>query len=319
MKFVFFVIIALIAGAKCQHGHEITAPKTLKNTPMDDVNDSLKYIKHFKYWWHTLHVNMIDKQCVVDKYTELNLLAYIPSEVNENFPKQIRSSRYLALNMFVVVVTRCIKQYDAIMDYFYENLMTTHILYNALKDEPEFKTYSDMIMCANYHAETKNISEVHTYNLKYKMDNKTQTQCDGWIAEFKVFRKEVTDNFCGTDGTIDVRCFYTFFDSFEKLALKHVLLMQVELTTEQRKETRIRFKKNWSTLMDSALVCGGKVLPEVLRITRDGTTSGGTHKTRFSFFDSTKVLHPSYHHDNGPLPPPQYVYPPLLSSHPNRL
>lgn len=300
MMFVIFAVIALITGAKCspQHGSEITeTPEITENTPMDDVITLLKFINdnERKMLWV---VNMVDKQCVVDKYSDLKLLAYIPSETNKIDLKKITSERNLSTMMFTLVIVMCNRRFDAFMDYAFENLMTTHILYNAMKDEPEFKTYSDMITCANYHAETKNMTDVNTYNLNFKIDD--QKQCDEWIAQAKTFKKYVTDDYYKNEEGFDVGCVDTVADSLEELLLKQILLMQVELPTEQKKEKRIHFKESFSTILDSFLVCNGKITREVLEHSRNAEKLGIALEPRFLFF-SYKESIPLY--ERPALPP----------------
>lgn len=312
MKFIFFAIIALLTGAKCEPQHEPDtgkAPEVVGNTTMDDINAILKMIKGEARLRALTY--MVDKQCIVDKYSELNLLAYIPSEKNEKkkiHPKKINSARNLALNMFIAVVARCNKKFDAVVDYVFENSMTTHILYNAMKDEPDFKMTSDVITCVNFYAEQKNITDVHMYNLKYKMDEKTQQQCDELIEDSKHIKKDATDHFGNSEGEYEVGCVYKLVDSLEKFLLEHALLMQVELPADQKQEKRISFKKNFSTIADSAILCAGKILPEVLKHTKNAEKLGKTHKHRFSFLGYKGRTR------EQPAPPPLQAPP-----HPNAL
>ena len=210
-------------------------------------------------------IHGIDKKCVLShykKYNAVNLASELNKlmeedeqrDVNEEKTPEEKAKAHFPVLAALLFGIPCNKNFDAYLEYFFENIMTFQVLYKAFADEPEFKEYIDYVTCANAYAiDHKYIdSHEHTYitevaNTEVCESNKEMAKqiVDGTVEEVLSSFKVTTNKECYKKALLKI----------ESFVLHYVLLIQVELTDVQRIQERTNFIKDFHDIVDGIAHC----------------------------------------------------------------
>lgn len=149
----------------------------------------------------------------------------------------------------------CSSKLDVHVDYIFDTLMIHHALLTTYFEDPEFKEYSEWLTCANNYAVEHKILDPTVYNFTYKLEGLQEEICMELVEQVNMFEAV---------GKMEARRFFErncamkFVPQLRNFILKYVLLIQVDLTVDQRQQERINFNKDFKTILTNMLECAQK-------------------------------------------------------------
>lgn len=188
----------------------------------------------------------IDMECAVDEIKQKGFTQKLADLTNKN----VRLNKHEELQLAIIMVKsgmKCSTKTRPLTAFMFDAVMSFGHIVRAFKDEPELTEQNFMMRCANDYAVKKNLIN-QEYNFDRQMKNTNEEQkCNDFEtktvqmmmmylpAEPKCIRQQAEKNF--------------------EMALRTVLLTQVELTTEQRKIEMNRFHDSMMIVLDDDATC----------------------------------------------------------------
>lgn len=264
MKFLLLVVFGLVAGVFCAPSSDETTE--INMLEVSDVNENMQKItemieflsnntkdsKGSEKMLMTMALNSLDTSCMLTQYEKFKLLNMIPLTDGENLDD--------TKLVFFGIAAICSSKSFALLDFAFENLMTHRILLEALINDSEMMEYKNMIWCANNYAVKNGIVDPQVYNLKYQLTEETEEMCQDWVAQLKF---QILPMKMMTRKQFGRGCITSVISRIEKLALKTVLLLQVDLTDVQKKTEKKSFIKGARKIMEDLLKCAGQEKTEM--------------------------------------------------------
>lgn len=130
--------------------------------------------------------------------------------------------------------------------------MTSNVLVRGFFDDPVLEEYTDMLICANNFSISNGYWNNEIYPLRYEMTNEKSEKCkDSMGAALFVdfILKGITLQIFNRSCSISVLK-QTFL-----VTLRTILLMEVELTNDQKTQEKISFVENIHQIMENILIC----------------------------------------------------------------
>lgn len=260
--FLFFIILSIsgcfINGTQCapqgESDHSEISAISSDDNILDGINKILTRTRgnlenNFEKTIYNVIVKSLDKQCMVDQYKLFNLIDAVPNEENI---RGIKSGKTIAV--FFDIVTLCSSKTDVLLEYAFKNLMTHQILLKAFIDDPALKEFSTMLKCANKYAVDRKILDPSTLNLEYTFDTeKEEADCAEMIEQYQMILLLYVDDFRRAFGST---C--TIISEAEKLVVKYVLKIQIDMSSEQKSSEKKSLVEEAHIILKDFLRCAAQ-------------------------------------------------------------
>lgn len=263
MKKFTFVLVVLVVGINCVASQRSMDPNDIfiqaPSTPLK-TSSNRRISSGFFAFVFTVLKNSIDNQCVLDEYEKHNATSRIPSNAElSSFIDGIENSRNvlelieritkcdskaLSAQIYIGTALSCSTKFNLIADYVYEFLMMQNVLYKALENETnrQIKKNMDIFPCANRFAINENIVDSQQYQLPTDGD---LVDCDQMTEMFKGWAIESgNESCCSKNSKLFMRHFTKYF-----------LLIQVEMTPEQKQLERKNFERDAREVVTNIKTC----------------------------------------------------------------
>ena len=249
-----FSFAFLITFAACVYG----APSDTEITPVTDEK-TMKYVNEMfdslanpsgpKEELMKDILDGIDRKCIFNQYKKYNFEDQVFSKENE----RMKNSEVSKIAV-IIFATQCDTSVDALLEYFFENFMTFRILYKAFADEPEIKDYIDRVRCLSAYAVNHKIVDTTTYTFKTEVDNSERCEAEkqmirGLADEF------ISDTITQLEAGDSQDCLQKSMTTAENYILRNALLIQIDLTDEQKVTERQNFVKDMHKLLEDVIHC----------------------------------------------------------------
>jgi hypothetical protein len=199
---------------------------------MKNLEDKLKY-NEYASWWEQILERLFyptfDRMCILDRYKEKNIIERISS-----------------------VAFTCSSKTDLLLETLFDVVMSLHPLIKAYIDDSQYDKYLQMLICANSHAIDMNILDPSVYDFKHEVSAENQDECNDlidlkneWISKMRVDIRKQTKRPCSI----------RIASAVEKILIKIVLLVQVELTEQQKNQERSTFVMQTRQVLQDILTC----------------------------------------------------------------
>jgi len=210
------------------------------------INDLLEKFKEKGSMNHQLSpvvaviAKSFDEECMLEKYKEHNFAELVPTDEM----MAVGGLRPIAaMSAFIDVALLCNNKTDALLKFMFENYMSHEVLFKAFIGEPEFKHYADVLKCANKHAIEMKLLDPSMFDIDVEM---TEEKCKEMIVTSNAQLIQSVEK--QTQKNITAIAF-----EVEEFALKYGLLIQVELTQEQKIEERAKFVMDAHKILEDIL------------------------------------------------------------------
>jgi hypothetical protein len=213
----------------------------------------------------SLFLKKIDRECILSEFKKHNFVNQIPSaQVNvESLTNPRVKNQPLSEFVLMFFAGTCYKNLDVLLEYAFESFMTINILFKTFINEPEFKLwFADKLKCASSYAVSHNILDPKVYNFDYDISEGEKNACES----FKNEARKMIDG--ATNGFFDVvtdnkECYKNIFTNFENYLLRYSLLVQVELTDEQKRQERTSFISDFHKYVEDFVSCAAVQLKNI--------------------------------------------------------
>jgi hypothetical protein len=196
--------------------------------------------------------NSLDKKCMLNQYLKHNITDMIP---RKDMMQVEGFERELSQIVFMDAAVMCSSKLYALLDYTFENLMTHRILVEAFIEDPEMKEYKEMLTCANNYAVKNGIMDPQVYDLKHELTSEMDELCEDYVEQAKYtilsFKMMVREEF-------NRSCSAKIVSKMEKLVLKNMLLLQVDLADDQKRMEKKMFVKNVRQILEDIMKCAAQ-------------------------------------------------------------
>jgi hypothetical protein len=190
-------------------------------------------------------LHSVDKSCVLDHYKNHGLIDKVPS------PKALGKAD---ANIMILAgfAKACSTKTDIFIEFVFEAFMSTHSLLKAFIYEPEFKESADMLLCATSYAVKNKYLDPQVYKINYTLPETAGAECNMLIEKVE---KEITHAQTEFQQIMSVECVKEVFEDAKNILLKYAVLVQVDLTGEQKKELRDKFVKEVRENDEKLVLC----------------------------------------------------------------
>lgn len=192
----------------------------------------------------------IDKACVLNHYKNHGLVDKIPDFKNSKFSE-------IDLLILSGFAKACSSKIENMLSFVFEAFMSAHFLLEIYLHEPEFKEFNEMLMCANNYAFNNKYLDSEVYMINHTLPAENETSCRLMIEGVE---KEISHTQVTYQRYLPAECVKEIFDDAKKILLKYALLIQIDLTAEQKKELRSKFIADVRKNDEKMIICTGNVL-----------------------------------------------------------
>jgi hypothetical protein len=233
------VVLVLIASGISSSVSEISDEAFMKR--LNDVLEFFFYLDlKIAITQHLLYPSF-DRQCILDKYKEKNMTERIPSDRSEADGV-----------MFWSVAFTCSSKLDILLETAFDMLMSHHPLIKAFFADPAYDKYLQLLICANSHAVDSNILDSSVYDFKHEVSPQNQDECNDlidrkneWISEMRAEIRKQSKRPCSI----------RIATSMKQILVKNVLLVQVDLTDQQKNQEKSSLVKQTRQVLQDILTC----------------------------------------------------------------
>lgn len=254
MKFIIALIIAFAATDNVAQGL-LTDDEAIKLINENIFAGEQEQYKDNKF--ANSFVDKVDRKCVLNHLKKYNAVDETLQDLKEEDYTRLEviqhedSSRLLVL----LISAMCFENLDSFLDYTFESLMTLNILYKAFINEPEFKEYAENVRCFTAYAIDHKILDAQTYKLNTVVNE--SEMCERKKENVREnFDHQFVMSFFKSYNIKNQVCFETAFSRVENFILHSILLIQIELTDDQRVLEKNNFIKDIRSIAEDLSVCG---------------------------------------------------------------
>lgn len=270
MKLTIFLVIALFGVAFCAPQNEVHPATTDEEViaTIDEVIEELieplsgKFGKTSYFEGYVVKaIQHIKKECIIASYKKHSSLDMIPTA--QNLAKlPTKKAKTKAGITFFVALASCYKKGDVILEYIFESFMTNGILIRAFIDEPAFKKHADFVACANYYSTKNHFWDPKEYNFTPKPVS-DEDMCDeitamGDLAFIQAAQDAYSSVFAED---YNKKCYRGVALKLKAFVVKTVVLLQVEMTDDKKREERAHFVKDFYAILEDFVTCNSIPAP----------------------------------------------------------
>lgn len=170
-----------------------------------------------------------DAKCIEREYERNGLLHLIPT-----LGESLRETNFDDVALFASFVIMCSTIKDEVLEVKFDQLISERGPLAIIRNDPLFRNFSDHLECFKVYAVGQNLLNSSVVDVNATHDD------DDCLTAVEIFRREFTID-AGHHLTHDRSQCLERATSFDKSTLKYLLLMQLELTAEQRTTERKQF------------------------------------------------------------------------------
>lgn len=193
-----------------------------------------------------IYLKSIDRQCMLDHYKKNNMIEKMPGKVNVDIHDDF--SWKMILFSFA---TMCSNKLDLALDFAFDNLQSHHKLLNALKDDEDLKEYFEVLECVNGYALSKGVLDPAVHKVSHKDDE----ACGRTSVEIRSMTLSMQRDILET---IQRPCSLTLFSAFENMILRQMILVQMDLSAEQKNQEKMSLIKEAREFLNQITVCAAR-------------------------------------------------------------
>jgi hypothetical protein len=248
MKFFLLVVAFLAVGAVADDEYFVSEEDGVKL--FDAFWDSLKedYAQKDNFGFLQIAERSFDKHCMYNKYKDANLLKFINAQyiVDHKFDKKMIQFAFLSVSV------QCSNKADVFAEFLFENLLTYHIIYKSVMKEPALRNFTHFVNYANKYAVDNHYIDETIYGTKVNFDIDNEDN----YSEFREIVKIATGIAkIGARKEFMRTCAIGIISHLEKLFAHTILLIQFDLTFDQKKQERENFIKRVREIRSEVLPC----------------------------------------------------------------
>lgn len=154
----------------------------------------------------------------------------------------------------VVTSFRCTKKLRPINEFLFDFFLSFGHIVRAFKDEPELAEYQGYLRCANNYVVTHKLWDVVKYPIDYELKTEEAEMCSSVKTMIGDFIKTM-DQIAPEAQDLITECLKTTTQDMIDFFVKYFLLLQVELTPEQRDQEFETYYKDYLKLYDEQVTC----------------------------------------------------------------
>lgn len=190
-------------------------------------------------------LHSVDKTCVLNHYKNHGLIKKIPN---------LKTSELTHADVLILVgfAKACSSKTEYFIEFLFEAFMSTHYLLEVFIHEPEFKEYSDMLVCANNYAVTNKYLDPEVYKINYTMPDRAEEDCKTTIEKVEQGIEYAESEY---RRFMSAECVKEIFDDVKSILMKYALLVQIELKGEQKNDLRDKFVKEVLENDEKLVIC----------------------------------------------------------------
>jgi hypothetical protein len=200
-----------------------------------------------------------DSKCVYDRCNERNITERIFEELNIATSKQKSNGERIPSDndeaadfVMLSILFTCSSKLDVLLETVFDIAMSFNPLVKAFIDDSSYDEYLQMLNCANSHAVDSNILDSSAYDFKHEVPPQNQDECNEWIDLKNEWISGQRLRFRKYTGR---PCSIRIASAVEKILIKNVLLVQVELTEQQKNQERSTFVMQTRQVLQDILTC----------------------------------------------------------------
>lgn len=186
-----------------------------------------------------------DRQCIANKFNEHGL---------QDLILNLDLGRVDTGLAFISSVVLCHPKTDVVLHFLFENLMTNSILYKAFIDDPAVQDYTSYIWCANKYAISKSYLENSVYGSNVKVSADNDEMCGETIMMSELAINSVKSEI---QRKLNKLCVNESFKGVQKLLIRAILMIQFDLSAEQKQQEREKFVKGFRAVLEDIFKCSG--------------------------------------------------------------
>ena len=206
----------------------------------------------------SLFVNSLDVECILTQYEKHNLTDKIIStiDIKSDYPEDLFHNI-----IFFDVVASCYNSFHVFLAFSFENLMTLKILVDGFIDNPAMEMHKNSLICINNLTIENDLWDESIYPLNSQLEVRSAMSCDELLGIW-LFANMAIEGVIG--GAFNRQCVFPILKEAEILALKTAMLLQVNLTNDQKDLEKNNFIDKIHKICDDILVCAAQP-PEKLK------------------------------------------------------
>lgn len=264
MKLPLLCLSVFLASAVCAPQYESTELET--NITVASKMDNKEIVSNFLAAFEapskdykirstafaSMFLRSVDKDCIVKEVEKNDLVEAINLLGTKKGGEKSLLETVMVLGF---IAHTCSSKSDVHLSYAFDILMSHHGLLKAYIDEPELKEYADMLACANNYAVKHDILDPKVYTFNYELNDEQEESCMEWTEQASMIISEAK---LATREKFSRACAIKVVDKINNFVLKYVLLIQVDMTVEQKQQERINFIEDHRRITDDVLQCAAK-------------------------------------------------------------
>jgi hypothetical protein len=257
MKFFLLFVAFFAVGAIADDAYFVSEDEAMKL--YDEVFVTMQALigggDKFKSNFMNFFIGTVDKHCMYNKYKEANLFKFISNE----YITEHEGDKKMCQLVWLCVSYYCSSKANAFDEFAFENLMTYHTLYKSLVKEPAFRNYTQYVSFANKYAIDNHYFEDTIYGTKVNFAIESEDN----YSEFRELVKIVTGGVkLVARKEFHRTCAIGIVSELEKLYFRLFLLLQSDLTFDQKKQEREYYVKESHKLYNQLLACAAQPYSE---------------------------------------------------------
>lgn len=248
---ICFTTVVTCAPQSHTHDSGSSSISTKDEVAMGKINDIFEEARHtiekqtgpLKMLGSVL-LNSVDKSCMLNNYKNHGLIDKIP-----NIKLQPTEADIIVL---LGIARTCSSKTQYSIEFMFEAFMSTHPLLQAFIHEPEFKEIADTLLCVNSYAVKNKYIDPEVYKINHTLSRSAEASCN--VQTEKVL-KEIDHDEDKYGNTMSAECIKEIVDGVKTVVLKYGLLVQIELSGEQKKKLKDNFVKEVRKNDEKLVVC----------------------------------------------------------------
>lgn len=270
MKLTFFLVITLSGVAFCAPQNEVQPAMSDEaviasiDEVIADITEPLssKFRNRDFFQGYVLKaIQHIKKECILSSYKKHSSVDMIPSA--QNLRKFATKKEEIKTKItFLATLISCYRKGEVILEYVFESFMTNGIIIRAFIDEPAFKEPADIVACANYYAVKNHLWNPKEYNFTPK-PVRDEDMCDEMTAMGDlIFIQTVQEGYSSVFAEeYNKKCYRGVALKLKEFIVKTVMLLQVEMTDDKKREEREHFVKDFYVMIEDFVSCNSIPAP----------------------------------------------------------
>lgn len=212
----------------------------------------------------SIFLQSANQTCMRDEYkshNSYNLLDNIDEEENSGGSNSSNSktnseTEVQVIQVFINILILCSPKTDPLLKFVFENFMTFNIFFKAFGNEflMEEPGLNELACINKYAVDNKMVNEtVYDYKLKLVGKNdRSRDYCDEMTEGYKLFSSKFK---LRVSRGSERKCIFKVLNHAEKVIIRTLLMVQFDLSIEQKNAESEYFIKEVREVLEEALTC----------------------------------------------------------------